>query len=166
MASGDHWYVLRVQSGMEAFVLTDLHNNNIPGFMVRTPPGSLSHCVEDGSVSPACLFARFPLQKQQLLMTIPGLVCIAGVPKPAPVPEKHIAQLQAAVDVGLGVTVLDSSLAQQSGKILDGPLRGNADGLIKLDGTWRLAIPIPALGRTLLVDLTGCSVAVNTPRQD
>ena len=161
MAKGEHWYVLRVQSGFGTFLVSELRKNGIPVFLTENhDSGALAPAL--GRVSPdTYVFARFSTQNQKVVVTLPGFVCIAGVPQPVAVPDANISDLQAAVGAGLDMTVLSNLRDVQRGRILDGPLNGRRGNLLQREGVWHFAVAVPPLDRTFAFSLPNCSVELD-----
>jgi hypothetical protein len=162
MAKGEHWYVLRIQAGFETLIVSELRKKNIPVFLAEDHDVSVSVLPPVRISSDIFIFARFSLQNRQTLEILPGLVCIAGVPVPMPLPDQNVSDLQAAVGAGLDMKILMSSQDAQFGLIVNGPLGGRRGKLLKHGGRWLFAVEVPPLERTFGFALPDCSVQLDS----
>jgi hypothetical protein len=158
MAESERWYVLTVRSGFAPFVAAELHRQGVQVFLPDikaepAAPGRISH--------PDLVFARLALKDQRSVVTLPGFLCIAGVPEPVPVGEEEISNLQAAAWIGLAMMAPTETPHPQPGRILDGPLEGLTGKFLNQNGTWHLTVHIAPLERTFVFALPETAVQVS-----
>jgi hypothetical protein len=160
MAQEEHWYVLKLQPGFGPVVATRLRKIGIPVLLIEDQTSN----PQNTSTTPSrtYVFAQLTPEHRQQVATLPGFICIAGVPEPLPVPDKQMLDLRAAVEAKLELVVTPGIYPLQSGTIRGGSLANRAAQLVNRDGVWHLAVPVAALDRTFLFALPGTPVELRS----
>src|SRR5437867_803187 len=91
------WYLLKIRESFEAAVCQALENKNIDVFM----PASEQQKARRKYPIPGYVFCRFSLQDKEVILAVPGVICIVGTPKPIAVDDCDIADMQANIAVGI-----------------------------------------------------------------
>src|SRR5688572_20840994 len=116
MANPGCWYLLRVRLGFESFVASNLHKQRIQVFLplyhhVATTDARIA------SPFPGHLFAKFKSDERSVVEKTPGVLCVAGVPKPIPLDEAEMAIVRIAIRSSLPFKVLPVSLDYHHGRV-------------------------------------------------
>ena len=152
MAEFKHWYVLRVRLGFEALVARQLCRQGIEAFLpqhhVVPPRGPRSHKF----LFAGYVVSRFALEKQQSVLTMPGVVSVIGLPKPAPLDDGEFLRLQATIGSGLPMEVLPL-LPGQRVRVMEGPLCGLRGTIVERNGKRYFGIRVRLIDRMLAFEL-------------
>jgi hypothetical protein len=157
MAKSEQWYALKVQAGFEPLIAQELRKRNIAVVLIGYPTAQ----SQDRNPSDRFLFARLPAGSRREISTLPGFICLAGVPGATAVPDYVMSDLQTAVEADLELTVVPGNFESRSGRISGGPLDGRPGKFLHRQGCWHMVVPITALDRTFLFALPDCSVLIS-----
>jgi len=160
-AEAGRWYILRVRLGFESLVASILKKQQIPVFF---PPYHDATRNPDESGTWAFrgyVLARFSIIDCNSVEKIPGVLCVAGVPKPVPIGDLEIDALQTAIGAGLHLKVFPLLTDYHEGRVSTGPLQDHTGSFFKHKSGWYFAIPIPAIERTFAFAMPELSVGLN-----
>ena len=145
-----HWYAVNVRTGFAHFVAAELRNQGVRVFLPENRAFQPSFAVSGQISTASYVFARFSLEDSETVTILPGVLSIAGAPKPVSIDDKDISDLRAAMSAGLSMTVQTGANELQPGRVIGGPLSGRSGNFLELGGVWHFAIRVPALERMFL----------------
>src|SRR6185369_12943766 len=90
------WYLLKVRDSFEVPVCQALENKNFDVFL----PATEQQKARRKYPLPGYVLCRFSLHEQDVILALPGVICIVGTPKPIAIDDCDIADLQANIVVG------------------------------------------------------------------
>lgn len=90
------WYLLKIRESFEAAVCQALGNRNIDVFL----PASEQQKARRKYPLSGYVFCRFSLQDKEVILSVPGVICIVGTPRPVAIDDCDIAEMQANIAVG------------------------------------------------------------------
>ena len=150
MAKRKQWYMLNLRSGYEGQAAFGLQRRGVD---VVVPKISRRGGNPRRWTLQSHVFARFSTQNEIEVLLTPGVVGIAGIPNPIPVPDRHISNLKAAMDIGLSVQIVQKVSKTVRGRVSSGPLSRQEGDFIKRNDVWNLVMTIEAVGWTLVFPL-------------
>jgi hypothetical protein len=77
-----HWYVLRVRPGFTAVVARRLRKLNLE---VLVPETGAFRTEEPHTQAATYVYCLFDLQNRDLVVTVPGVLDVLGIPEPMPI---------------------------------------------------------------------------------
>lgn len=78
----EHWYVLKVRPGFTTAVARRLRRLNLEVFVPET--GAI-RSEQPHSQASSYVYCLFDLQNRELVITVPGVLDVLGVPEPMPI---------------------------------------------------------------------------------
>ena len=104
---------------------------------------------------PGYLFVRVRCEEQLLILETRGVVKILGASSgPTPIPEKEILDLESVVESQIPIQPGAGLLKGQRVRVIRGPLAGVEGVLQDYKKSYRLAVSIKLLGRSVIVEIS------------
>lgn len=151
------WYALHVRSNCERSVYKYLEARQFEVFlpmyrMQRQWSDRIKYM--DVPLFPGYLFCRLDVQNRLPVLTVPGIVQIAGRGKtPDPVAEEEIMAVQRVLKSPLPFLPWTSFAPGQQVVVESGPLMGVQGELVGMKRQYRLVISITLLQRSMAVEI-------------
>jgi transcription antitermination factor NusG len=150
MEEQPRWYVFKLRPGFESIVSEKLRRRGIEVFVPEYRPHKAK---AKQPVFPNFLFGRSTSDIQQLVTSIPGVLCIMGTPEPVPFDDGELADLRRAINSGLPFRVLPLTDSLETVRVVDGPLRGLKGSVVTLNSTRCFGLHLKAIHKTIVFEL-------------
>ena len=138
------WYALHVRPRLEKIVARALEARGYEQYLPISSKGL--------PIFPGFVFCRFSLLEALSILTVPGVLSIAGVGVgPMPVERHQIESIRRILNAGARAELWRFPEVGQLSTIEGGPIAGVRGILLK--SVHRMVVPIPALQRSLAVEM-------------
>jgi len=157
------WYAIRIATGHEKLVSTQLQNKGYEDFlpMYRSVRKWSDRTKElEFPLFPGYLFCRFDFSNRLPILITPGVKLIVGFGKiPAPVTCDEIESLRRVVASGAAATPWPYLSVGQKVQVREGALAGLEGILLQVKNSYRIVLSVELLRRSIAVELDRACVA-------
>ena len=153
MAGRKHWHVLKVRPTFEEVAARELRSRQFEVLLPENPQKSGRNGSTHNFLFPGHLLCRLDLADRQSVLSVPGVLCIVGVPRPMPMDDGDVRAIQTTALIPLPRKVVQrQTRPARRVRVLSGPLRGTRGEVFELDGRIQFGIDIQPIGKTLAFD--------------
>jgi hypothetical protein len=158
MPGRQQWYILSVRPTFESLVTRELRKREFEAFLLENNSRLAHKANAYELLLPEVVVCRFDLTEKDKVLSVPGVLCILGIPEPFPEDDGKIAALRAAISSDAARQVIRPQKEAVRVRVMTGPLRGAVGDLFAIDGRKQLGIRLQLLDQILAFDIQGSSV--------